>query len=150
MSLKSLSRRTLAWRRYSIVLLLPAIIFMFVGGLRGAPGEPQQQACRTTISMRRIPGCAVDQPGAGTPIAGLTTNQLSFFSAGLTDFEEIDSVSGAIANTGRGLGPRFNAESCAQCHAQPSTGGTSPSVNPQVAAATDQGAANQVPIVHHE
>jgi CxxC motif-containing protein (DUF1111 family) len=84
-------------------------------------------------------------PGAGTPIAGLSTNQLAFFSAGLTNFEVIDSVSGTISNTGNGLGPRFNGEGCAQCHAQPSTGGTSPSVNPQVAAATDQGATNQVP-----
>jgi CxxC motif-containing protein (DUF1111 family) len=84
-------------------------------------------------------------PGAGTPIGGLTGNQLAFFSASLTTFEEIDSVTGTIANTGSGLGPRFNAEGCAQCHAQPSTGGTSPFVNPQVAAANDQGATNQLP-----
>ena len=43
------------------------------------------------------------------------------------------------------MGPRFNAESCAQCHAQPAVGGTSPSTNPQIADATDQGADNQVP-----
>ena len=84
-------------------------------------------------------------PGAGTPIAGLTSNQLAFFSAGLTNFEVIDSVTGSIGGTGNGLGPRFNAESCAQCHAQPAVGGTSPSTNPQIADATDQGADNQVP-----
>ena len=32
-----------------------------------------------------------------------------------------------------GLGPRMNLDGCAGCHAQPATGGTSPSVNPQVA-----------------
>lgn len=83
--------------------------------------------------------------GAGTPVAGLSSNQLAFFNAGLTNFELIDSVTGSIGGTGSGLGPRFNAESCAQCHAQPATGGTSPSTNPQIADATDQGADNQVP-----
>jgi CxxC motif-containing protein (DUF1111 family) len=32
-----------------------------------------------------------------------------------------------------GLGPRMNLDSCAGCHAQPATGGSSPFVNPQVA-----------------
>ncbi len=143
MSLKSLSGK-FSHRRYSIFLLLPAIIFMFAGGLRGAPGEPQQGPLNNN-QHASDPGVRGGPAGAGSPVAGLTTNQLAFFSAGLADFEEVDSVSGTIANTGRGLGPRFNAESCAQCHAQPSTGGTSPTVNPQVAVATDQGAANQVP-----
>lgn len=142
MCLKSLRRNPRLGRRYSMVLLLPALILMFVGGLHGAPGDTQQTLNNQHASD---PGVRGGPPGAGTPIAGLTTNQLSFFSAGLTDFEEIESVTGTIANTGKGLGPRFNAESCAQCHAQPSFGGTSPSVNPQVAAATDQGAANQIP-----
>src|SRR6267378_3854226 len=35
-----------------------------------------------------------------------------------------------------GLGPRMNLDSCAGCHAQPVTGGTSPFVNPQVAFAS--------------
>jgi CxxC motif-containing protein (DUF1111 family) len=61
------------------------------------------------------------------------------------NFSQIDSVTGSVPKTGNGLGPRFNAESCAQCHAQPSTGGSSPSLNPQLAAAVDQGAINQIP-----
>ena len=108
------------------------IIFIMVAGVRGSSGAHD-------------PGVRGGAPGAGTPIAGLTANQLAFFSAGLTNFGVIDSVSGTISNTGIGLGPRFNAESCAQCHAQPASGGSSPSVNPQVAAATDQGATNHVP-----
>ncbi len=145
MSLQSVSGKFSHRRRYSIVLLLPAIVVMFAGGLRGAPGEPQQQGLQNNNQHATDPGVRGGPAGAGSPVAGLTTNQLTFFSAGLADFEEVDSVSGAIPNTGRGLGPRFNAEGCAQCHAQPSTGGTSPVVNPQVAVATDQGAANQLP-----
>jgi CxxC motif-containing protein (DUF1111 family) len=68
-----------------------------------------------------------------------------FFSAGQENFALLDSVSGALAGTGSGLGPRYNAESCAQCHAHPAIGGSSPAVNPQVATANDEGATNQIP-----
>jgi len=116
-----------------VLAIVPALVLMYVGGVVEANNGA------------RDPGVRSGPPGAGTPIAGLSTNELSFFNAGLTNFEEVDSVSGTIANTGTGLGPRFNGEGCAQCHAQPATGGTSPTVNPQVAAATDQGATNRVP-----
>jgi CxxC motif-containing protein (DUF1111 family) len=46
----------------------------------------------------------------------------------LAVFNEVD----AVAN---GLGPRFNMNSCAGCHAQPAVGGSSPAVNPQVTVA---------------
>ncbi len=114
--------------RSFILLLLPALVLMFAGGLRGG----------TENFAAKDPGVRGGAPGGGSPIAGLTTNQLAFFDAGLSNFAEVDAVP-------NGLGPRFNAESCAQCHAQPAVGGSSPSVNPQVAAATDQGASNQVP-----
>jgi CxxC motif-containing protein (DUF1111 family) len=91
------------------------------------------------------PGVRGGLSASGSPIANLTPGQLSYFSAGLANFAEVDSVQGSITGTGRGLGPRFNAESCAQCHAAPAIGGSSPSVNPQIAIATDQGAANQIP-----
>src|SRR5207244_478006 len=61
-------------------------------------------------------------------------------------FLEVDSVSGTIAGEdGKGLGPRYNSRSCAACHAQPATGGTAPSVNPQVGDATTDGATNIIP-----
>jgi hypothetical protein len=68
----------------------------------------------------------------------LTTDELNFFNAAQTRFEDVD----AVAN---GLGPGFNGNSCAQCHAFPSVGGSSPSTNPQVALATLNGAHNTVP-----
>jgi CxxC motif-containing protein (DUF1111 family) len=117
---------------------LPILIFLLTAGLQGSsPGNNNNRATD--------PGVRGGPPAAGTPIAGLTTNQLAFFSAGLTNFEEIESVTGTVNNTGAGLGPRFNAEGCAQCHSQPATGGTSPFTNPQVADANDQGATNQIP-----
>ena len=130
-------------RRLSVLLLLPALIFLLVAAVEGAPENKGSGTLGG--GGAKDPGVRGGAPGAGTPIAGLSTNQLAFFNAGLTNFELIDSVTGSLSNTGNGLGPRFNAESCAQCHAQPATGGTSPSTNPQIADATDQGADNQVP-----
>jgi len=95
--------------------------------------------------------------GAGGPIAGLNANEQSVFQAGRERFTEIVSVSGGIeGEEGAGLGPTFNANSCAACHAQPAIGGSSPAPfspqvavpNPQVAMATlDRvpGANNVVP-----
>jgi len=145
MSLKAivLDRARNHWsqhRKLSAVRILPALIFMLVAGVEGAPGVGTLNS-----GGAHDPGVRGGAPGSGSPIAGLTSNQLAFFSAGLTNFNEVDSVSGTVPNTGLGLGPRFNAESCAQCHAQPATGGTSPSTNPQIADANDQGATNQIP-----
>ncbi len=98
-----------------------------------------------TQSAARDPGVRGGPPGAGGFIAGLTPNQQGFFTDGLADFNEIDSVKGTVPGTGFGLGPGFNAESCAQCHAAPAVGGSSPAINPQVTVAIDQGAANQIP-----
>jgi CxxC motif-containing protein (DUF1111 family) len=105
-----------------------------------------------TLAMTRQAAAQATDPGvrsgaanAGVAITGLTPGQQAFFSAGLAQFAEIESVLGTVTNTGNGLGPRFNAESCGQCHAQPAIGGTSPALNPQIAAANDQQAANQIP-----
>jgi hypothetical protein len=86
----------------------------------------------------RDPGVRSGPAGAGEALPGLTTTQQALFDAGLDAFSEADTV-------GSGLGPRFNLDSCAGCHAQPSVGGTSPAVNPQVEIATAFGARNRVP-----
>jgi CxxC motif-containing protein (DUF1111 family) len=56
----------------------------------------------------------------------------AFFASAQIRFQEVSSVSGDI-EAGFGLGPTFNGNSCAQCHAYPAIGGSSPFVNPQVA-----------------
>jgi CxxC motif-containing protein (DUF1111 family) len=84
------------------------------------------------------PGVRAGAAGAGGPIAGLTSQQLAFFNAGLADFADFEQVSD-------GLGPRMNLDTCGGCHAQPATGGTSPHMNPQVAFATKDGGTDRVP-----
>ncbi len=92
------------------------------------------------------PGPRTGVAGAGGPLSGLSPELQSFFNTAMVDFMEVDSVSGTISGEGGGgLGPTFNGNSCAQCHAQPAVGGSSPASNPQVALANLDGAQNTVP-----
>ena len=96
------------------------------------------------------PGVRGGGAAAGQPLASVAANSpfniLNFFNTGKEAFTEVDSVSGTLpGEEGKGLGPRYNSRSCAACHAQPALGGSSPSVNPQVADATADGARNTVP-----
>jgi CxxC motif-containing protein (DUF1111 family) len=84
--------------------------------------------------------------GGARPLRNLNANEIAAFNEGMVRFSEVDSVSGTQPGArGTGLGPRFNGNSCAQCHAHPVAGGSSPQVNPQVAMATTFGAQNAVP-----
>ena len=92
------------------------------------------------------PGPRGGAPGAGGPLAGLSASEGDYFAAARLRFMEIDSVSGKLPDeAGVGLGPRFNGNSCAMCHAEPAVGGSSPGTNPQVQLATLDGARNNVP-----
>jgi CxxC motif-containing protein (DUF1111 family) len=93
------------------------------------------------------------QPGTSqtTPAALASVNQnsptgvLAFFNNGLARFQEIETVSGGVNN---GLGPRFNLNSCAGCHAQPTVGGSSPPANPEfqlIGMGVVDGASNNLP-----
>ena len=92
-----------------------ATLFLLLMSLTSAP-EAQFRA--------KDPGVRGGDPGVGAPLPGVTKGQLALFNAGKDAFEEVEGVTD-------GLGPRFNLDSCAGCHAQPVTGGTSPSRNPQ-------------------
>jgi CxxC motif-containing protein (DUF1111 family) len=115
---------------------------------------PEDDAVETEVAQGAVtapagvkdPGVRGGAPGAGGPIAGLGPDELAAFNAGLDFFKEVDSVSGAVeGEEGEGLGPTFNAAGCAECHAAPSVGGTSPAVNPQPTVAKRDGATNTVP-----
>jgi CxxC motif-containing protein (DUF1111 family) len=78
------------------------------------------------------PGVRLGSASAGTMLPGLTSLEQQVFGVGRVTFQEVDSVQGTISGTGAGLGPRFNLDSCAGCHAYPNIGGSSPFTNPQV------------------
>jgi CxxC motif-containing protein (DUF1111 family) len=91
------------------------------------------------------PGVRTGSAGAGGPLSGLDASEQLFLGPSQTTFQEVESVQGTIPGTGSGLGPRFNLDSCAGCHAQPAVGGSSPFMNPQVAVAKKEGATNEIP-----
>jgi CxxC motif-containing protein (DUF1111 family) len=93
----------------------------------------------------RDPGVRTGTNGAGGFLPGLSTPDQQVFAAARAVFQEVASVQGSIPGTEMGLGPRFNLDSCAGCHANPDVGGTSPALNPQVAMAKKEGANNVLP-----
>jgi len=122
---------------------------------------PVTVVCLALATIAISPLLAQTDPGprpgpaaAGSFYPTLNSNEQAFFNQAQLRFQEVDSVSGAIAGeSGVGLGPTFNGNSCAQCHAQPTIGGATPGLaspqnpiqNPQVALATLDGATNAVP-----
>jgi len=112
---------------YAVPVLLSAGFFLF-----------QAQFVSSQTLRARDPGVRGGDPGAGGPIVGLSATEVAFFNRGKDEFEEVDPAD-------EGLGPRMNLDACGGCHSQPAVGGTSPSVNPQVAFANSLGATNAVP-----
>jgi CxxC motif-containing protein (DUF1111 family) len=108
--------------------------------------------CTATLLAQTDPGPRSGTPGGGGPFPTLNANELNFFTQALARFQEVNSVSGTI-EPGNGLGPAYNGNSCAMCHAEPAIGGAGPGLaspqntvaNPQVAIATLDGATNVVP-----
>jgi CxxC motif-containing protein (DUF1111 family) len=117
-------------RRQNIQRCLAAFLFLAVCGLAQPPSNSHAKATD--------PGPRGGPAGAGGTFTVLdntnaanNTADLAFFAEASLRFQEVDSVSGTIAS-GSGLGPGFNNNSCAACHAQPAAGGSSPATNPQV------------------
>src|SRR5580704_712200 len=114
---------------YKCVHTMPFVVIAFcLGGLLTAqtlspnPTNDNNQA--------KDPGVRGGLSGAGGPIAGLTPQQLTLFLTVQRTFNEVDSVLGTIpGEAGSGLGPSFNMNSCAGCHAFPAVGGTGPQTN---------------------
>jgi CxxC motif-containing protein (DUF1111 family) len=91
-----------------------------------------------SLSRAHDPGVRAGAAGAGEPLPGMDSHENAYFAAAQALFITPEGI-------GDGLGPRFNLDSCAGCHAQPSVGGSSPALNPQVAMASAYGARNSVP-----
>jgi len=104
------------------------------------------------LQAQHDPGPRAGAAGAGGYYPTLNTNEKNLYNQAFFRFLEVDSVSGTI-EPGSGLGPAFNGNSCAMCHAQPAVGGSSPGLaspqksiaNPQMTLATLDGAGNTVP-----
>jgi CxxC motif-containing protein (DUF1111 family) len=116
----------------------------------GGPSEPGPGPGQTLKATD--PGIRGGAAGAGGPVPTLNANETTFWFAAQAVFEEVEAVP-------QGLGPRFNHNSCASCHAFPAFGGSSPpgtftftdaagttfTGNPQIKVATLDGATNTIP-----
>jgi CxxC motif-containing protein (DUF1111 family) len=119
------------------------------------PGVRPLTAVQTNLNTPTVKG-ALSLSNVG--LATFDQLTIDFFNSSIDRFQEVDSVSGG-PEPGAGLGPRFNANSCASCHVFPTVGGTSPpgnfvthdatgriiTGNPQVSVANLDGARNTVP-----
>jgi CxxC motif-containing protein (DUF1111 family) len=110
-----------------------ASAMIFLAGIAVAQTDPGVQSGSRTGTFAGItvhPGTTLINPNDDPN--GFT----AFFADGLSRFQEIEDVSTNnnpnVVNVG--LGPRFNFNQCAGCHAQPAVGGTGAAVNPQFAA----------------
>ena len=113
------------------------------GGSRTFPGTADTTQ---TAAGARDPGPRAGDTNEGGPLSSLSADQMEYYLDGKSRFADVDSVSGKVAGeTNGGLGPTYNSNSCAGCHSQPAEGGSSPSENPQIAAASDAGAKNTIP-----
>ena len=137
--------------RFSGRTSVGTVALLVLAGSGAAFGQAASTAASSSTASSNAtfgvvdPGVRGGPAGAGGSAPGLTTLQQQFFTAARDRFQEVDSVSGTISGTGSGLGPRFNADSCAACHSQPAIGGTSPATNPLPAIAAKNGANNTVP-----
>ncbi len=91
-----------------------------------------------------VRGGAINGQNGATPLKplplGSVTNDTTsgiqeFFQDGLNRFQDVEVVSSSTPGANVGLGPRFNLDACAGCHAQPTIGGTGLPTNPQFTAA---------------
>lgn len=94
----------------------------------------------------RDPGVRPGAPSAGNMIDGLGESGQQLFDFLKDEFNQVHSVTGNLGNeSGNGLGPGYNANSCGSCHSFPGIGGSSPAINPQIEQATLDAAQNRIP-----
>ena len=123
---------------YSLSLIRLCAAGVLAAAICAAQPQTTGTQSRDTNDQPRDPGVRLGFAGAGKVLPGVLGLELTSFNEGQTAFQEVDGVA-------EGLGPRFNLDSCAGCHAFPAIGGTSPEINPQVAMATTMSARNTIP-----
>ncbi|HEX3821250.1 MAG TPA: di-heme oxidoredictase family protein [Candidatus Sulfotelmatobacter sp.] len=112
-------------------------------------GHASQAALQENVALP--PGVTATDPGprplpanAGTFISTLSANEQQIEPTITTEFNRTHDVVVTSPVDG-GLGPRFNENSCASCHAYPAVGGSSPPSNPMFSIYTADGATNTMP-----
>jgi CxxC motif-containing protein (DUF1111 family) len=90
------------------------------------------------------PGARPLPAAAGGFLGTLSANEVQIEPSITAEFDRVHDVI-VTSPTDGGLGPRFNSNSCASCHAYPAVGGSSPPSNPLFGVYQYNGATNTMP-----
>jgi len=117
------------------------------GAKTSKPTPPS--SLRTNVGLP--PSVTATDPGprplpanAGSFLSTLSSNEQQIEPSITTEFNRTHDVI-VTSPTDGGLGPRFNSNSCASCHAYPAVGGSSPPSNPLFSVYNYNGANNTMP-----
>jgi CxxC motif-containing protein (DUF1111 family) len=139
-------------RLFGIALVGTGLLLLAVASAPVVVGAQSIAPSTSSTFVARDPGVRGGPAGAGGVLNETTPEEKAAFETTKEEFEEVDSVKGeATGAESAGLGPRFNLDGCAGCHAQPDVGGSSPgpggviTVNPQIRVAKLEGATNTIP-----
>lgn len=125
--------------RIAFCLTLAVLLTCSVAMLTSKPATVHGATLAVDPGPRPLPAAA------GGFYSALTANQ-NAITKRLTDiFTEINFVAGGNNVKTVGLGPRFNSNGCASCHAYPAVGGSSPPSNPLFGVYQLMGATNSMP-----
>jgi CxxC motif-containing protein (DUF1111 family) len=108
-------------------------------------------AASSRTNVAKSPTVTATDPGprplpasAGGFLSSLSANEQQIEPSITTEFNRTHDVI-VTSPTDGGLGPRFNENSCASCHAYPAVGGSSPPNNPLFSIYNYNGANNTMP-----
>ena len=148
--------RSNAWKWVRVVLPIVLLLAIYTVATayfpRGAKANRAQTAhssLRTNVA--KAPTVTATDPGprplpasAGSFLSTLSSNEQQIEPSITTEFNRTHDVV-VTSPTDGGLGPRFNSNSCASCHAYPAAGGSSPPTNPLFSVYNYNGASNTMP-----
>jgi CxxC motif-containing protein (DUF1111 family) len=143
------------WKLVRVVL--PAVLLLAICTAATAYFPKAAKASKTTATassrtnVTLPPSVSATDPGprplpadAGDFLASLSPNEKQIEPSITTEFNRTHDVL-VTSPTDGGLGPRFNENSCASCHAYPAVGGSSPPTNPLFSIYNYNGATNTMP-----
>jgi len=146
-----LQAQSKTWKMLRVIL--PAALLL--AACTAATAYFPKKATKLVASMRAnaslAPTVSAVDPGpralpasAGSFLSTLSANEQQIEPSLTTEFNRTHDVI-VTSPTDGGLGPRFNENSCASCHAYPAVGGSSPPTNPLFSIYNFNGASNTMP-----
>lgn len=144
------------WKRARIILpiaILLAICTVAAAYFPKSAGVARRSNVASNLRQNIVvpPTVTATDPGprplpanAGGFLASLSANEQQIEPSITTEFDRVHDVV-VTSPTDGGLGPRFNSNSCASCHAYPANGGSSPPNNPLFSVYNYNGASNTMP-----